>query len=152
MARTRGIEDRTKRVPFGVARKKLDIDRGTSARLKAENKVPRWINEDDMRLMNAQEGGYEFVESAGVEIVGGEKQEQDRRIRKAVGKHANGQPKYAYLMAIPKEFYEEDQQKKEGVNKKVDDAIRGGNPVGLQAHGIDPEKGRTTVNKIDYQP
>lgn len=145
--------DRKERIPFGVPRKKLNIDRSTSKQL--QGKVPRWINDDDDRITRAQDGGYDFVSADGTERIGdvGEQaQEQDRKVRKLVGKHKDGSPKYAYLMAIPEDFYKEDQKKKEAVNKMVDDAIRGGQPHGTPGHNINPNQGGTYVKTIDYTP
>lgn len=145
--------NRKKRIPFGVARKKLEPDKATLSRYKSEGKVLRWIKEEDTRLQSAEEGGYEFVMAQGEENIGGKQQEGDRRIRKLGNRSGkSGEPQYLYLMAIPKEYYEEDQKAKERVNQLVDEAIQGGKPVGLQEHGINPEQGRTYTKNIDYQP
>jgi len=151
MARPRKV-DRTNRVLFGVARRKLTLDGDTASRMKRQGKIPRWINEDDARLEGAQEGGYEFVTADGTEVAGSDQAEQGKRIRKAVGKHADGSPKYAYLMAIPKEFYDEDQAKKESVNHMVDQAVQGGNPNGLTHHNVPQDRGGTYVKDVQYQP
>lgn len=145
---------RRKRTPFGVARLKLSLDDDTLKRLEKDDLVPRWINDEDhgSRIRNAIDGGYEFVESSGAEEVGGESVETDRRIKKLVGSNHDGSPKYAFLMAIPRKFYEEDSKAKEENNKLVDDAIRGGTPAGLKSHGIDPSKGGTYVKDVQYKP
>lgn len=152
----RGRQDRKARVPFGVQRRKMTLDSATEARLKAEGKVPRWINDDDhgSRLQAAQDGSYEFLMAEGTEVVGDaqETQERDRRIRKLVGTHKDGSPKYAFLMAIPKELYDEDQAAKEEKNKLVDQAIKGGSPSGLGHHGVSPDKGGSYVKNVDYNP
>jgi hypothetical protein len=152
----RGRQDRKARVPFGVQRRKMTLDKATEARLKAEGKVPRWVNDDDhgSRLQQAQDGSYEFLTATGTEAVGDaqETQERDRRIKKLVGTHKDGSPKYAFLMAIDKELYDEDQAAKEQTNKMVDQAIKGGNPSGLGHHGISPDKGGTHVKTVDYTP
>jgi hypothetical protein len=147
-------QDRRQRVPFGVARRKMTLDSATEKSLRSDNKIPRWINDSEDRLIQAQNGGYEFVTANGTELVGEGKelQERDRMIRKLVGKNPDGSGKYSYLMAIPKEFYEEDQKRKEEHNNLVDLAIKGGQPNGLPHHGISPDKGQTYVKNIDYQP
>jgi hypothetical protein len=149
-------KERTTRVAFGVPRLKMNLDAKTEARLKKEGVVPRWINDEDhgQRLKNAIDGGYEFVNADGTEEVGTTKevQDRDRRIRKLVGANKDGSAKYAYLMAIPREYYDEDQAKKEATNRMVDDAIRGGSPGGLKPHGIAPDKGGTYVKNVDYTP
>ena len=152
----RGKQNRRERVPFGVPRRKMTLDRNTEAELKAAGKVPRWINDEDhgSRLEQAQDGGYEFIQAKGSEAVGEGKevQERDRAIKKLVGTHKDGKPKYAYLMAIDEKYHKEDQAKKEATNAKVDEAIRGGNPTGLSHHGVSPDKGGTYVKNVDYTP
>jgi hypothetical protein len=148
---------RTERIPFGVPRLKLDIDQATKINLKGKGRVPRWINDSDTRISDAMAGGYEFVNDDRLPVSteqqeGTEAQSQERRIRKAVGKNEDGSTKYAYLMAIPEEFYQEDQAKKEERNKMVDIAIKGGAPPGLDNHGVSPDKGRSYVKNVDYKP
>jgi hypothetical protein len=146
--------DRTKRTPMGSPRKQLSLDAETLKQLKG--RVPRWINDDNhgQRLQQAISGGYDFLYSTGTEVVGdGNKSEdKDRRIRKMVGSNKDNTPLYAYLMAIDEKFYKEDQALKEKENMKVDHAIKGGAPSGLNNHGIDPNQGSSYVKNVDYQP
>ena len=148
----RGRTQRKERVPFGQARQKLNLGTELQKKLDSEGLRPYWFNDDDHgeRLRDAQRGGYEFVTADGDEKVGDAKevQERDRKIRKLVGTHKDGRPKYAYLMAIKKEWYEEDKEAKEENNRMVDDAIRGGTTPGLQHHNIDPSKGGTYKKNI----
>lgn len=152
----RGRTKRTERVPFGVRKQRMSLDDATKKRLDSDGLIPRWINDENhgQRLKDAQAGGYNFVMPIGDEQVGTKKEvvERDRHMRKLVGRHRDGSPKYAYLMAIKKEFYEEDKARKEEVNKMVDEAILGGTPKGLQDHGVDPSKGRTHIKNINYKP
>jgi len=147
---------RTERVRFGGLKRKLNLDSATEKRIKADNLVPRFINDSDhgQRLRDAEAGGYKFIEAEGTEKVGDaeELQERDRRIRRLVGTNKDGSPQYAYLMGIPKEFYDEDQAEKEKENLKVDEAIRGGNPKGLKHHGIPRSQGDTYVKNVNYKP
>lgn len=144
-------ESRRKRAPFGVPKKKLNLDDATMQRLKDDGLVPRWVNDVGSRIHEALAGDYNFVNNPNVKV-GDTEESVDARIRKQVGTQKTGEPLYAYLMAIKKEFYDEDQEAKEEINKKVDHAIRGGNPTGLKHHGINPELGGSTVKNIDYQP
>ena len=148
----RGRTQRKERVPFGQARQKLNLGTELQKKLDSEGLRPYWFNDDDHgeRLRDAQRGGYEFVTADGDEKVGDAKevQERDRKIKKLVGTHKDGRPKYAYLMAIKKEWYEEDKEAKEENNRMVDDAIRGGTTPGLQHHNIDPSKGGTYKKNI----
>jgi len=154
MARPRNedrVTDRTERVPFGVARKKLEPDAGTMDKYKG--KTLRWVKDADNRIIEAQRGGYEFVTADGGECFGGEATEADRRIKKLGNKSSrSGMPENLYLMAIDDAFYKEDQAKKEAVNRTVDEAIYGGSPPGLQSHGVRPDQGGTTIKTVDYQP
>jgi hypothetical protein len=139
---------RRKRVPFGVMRQKLSVDQKTLDDLKKKGKVPRWINDTGNRLMEAQESGYEFVENREKAIVTGtEEEEHDKRIRYQVGKDSNGLPTFAYLMAIKKQFYDEDQAEKERINAMVDQSIKAGSPGGVGPNdiGINPDKGNVNV-------
>ncbi len=145
---------RTKRVPFGVRQLKMTADSETMGKFKSQKKVPRWINDVDNRIATAIEGGYSFVEDSGKKQVevGGKTQDKDRRIKKIVGKDKTGIPITAYLMSIPALYYNRDCKEKEKQNVLVDQAIRGGNPAGLQAHGVPVELGETSVRRVDYKP
>lgn len=157
MARPRKevTEERKQRIPFGVQRRSLNVDEETMSYLRKHKKVARWINDEDhgMRIKRAMEGGYEYVSAEGTKV-GDIKEIQDsaRHIRKKVGIHRDGQPKYAYLMAIPEVFYNEDKRRKEEENMKVDEAIRGGTPPGLSNHGVSPAHGSTSIKNVDYKP
>lgn len=146
-------EDRTRRKPTGVRRLKMSLDSATQERLEQEGKVARFFNDVDTRLLDAREGGYEYVMSNRTPIKVGEDEDQqgdNQPIRKFVGKNPDGSPQYAYLMAIKEDWYKEDQAEKEEVNKEVDRAIRGGS---LESdHGVKPEHGSARVTGVQYQP
>ncbi len=128
--------DRSARTPFGGQRRKMNVDLGALRKLESRGIVPRWINEDTtgQRLKDAESGGYSYVDSDGQQLLGDaqESQEKGRAVRVVVGRHEDGSTQYAYLMGIPQEFYDEDQAKKEAINKLADDAIRGGNPADVE--------------------
>jgi len=138
--------DRRKRTPFGGSTLKMDIDAVTKERLASEGKVPAWINDVGGRIQEAQRGDYDFVQAG---QVGGEDQE-DSRISLRVGTSKHGEALNAYLMAIPKEYYDEDQDIKEERNKSVDRAIRGEDSS--DQLGIDEKLGSATIGKVDYKP
>lgn len=144
--------DRTERIPLGVPRLTMNIDEETKKRY-ADKKL-RWVNDEDGRLLSAQGGGYEFVVHGRDPVKVGDLKnvKADRRVCKQVGKHRDGSPMFAYLMAIPREYYEQDQAEKEKANRMVDEAINGGKPKGLQEHGVAPEHGGSYVKNIDYRP
>lgn len=149
-------EERRTRQPLGVMRKKLSLDKKTRDMLKKEGLVPRMVNDDNHgeRIRDAIAGGYDFISSDGELILGDTvvRKELNMRVRKTVGTNKDGSPKFAYLMAIRRDFYEEDQARKEEQNKMVDEAIRGGNPTGLKDHGVTPDKGGTNIKNIVYEP
>ena len=152
----RTAEERRRRQPLGTLRKQMSLDTKTMQLIEKESLVPRWINDEDngLRIHNAIEGGYDFISSNGEVIVGDSTKKEDlnRRIKKQVGTHKDGSSKYAYLMGIKREFYEEDQQKKEEINRMVDDAIMGKDETQLNKHGVAPDRGGTYVKNIKYEP
>jgi len=153
MARAR--TERKERVPFGVPRKKLDLHQDLQKRLDADDKVPYWFNDSDHggRINAASEGGYEFVTADGYEKLGdaNEQQEKGKKIKKLVGTNKDGSPMYAYLMAIKRKWYEEDQAKKAEQNDMVDEAILGGNTPGVQSHGVKESYGGTYKKNISIK-
>lgn len=148
--------NRRERMPIGVRRLKLSIDSETERKLKSKQLVPRWVNDDEgMSIQDHLDSGYMFVYSSGKEKVGTtiQTEGQDRRIKKQVNKPRGGRnATFAYLMAIKQEFYDQDQAEKESINKRVDEAILGGNPVGTQQPGFNPEHAETYTKKINYSP
>lgn len=160
MARPRNA-GRKERIPFGAMRSKLAMDPETTKRYNEAGKVLRWINDTEggNRVRAAQAGGYEFCTADGSEVAGtpdgSAAIEEGKMIRKHVGSDENGKPKYAYLMAIDKEFYEEDQRAKEAVNQKVDAAIKGGTLAKGGTERISEngtEQGKSYIKQVDYRP
>jgi hypothetical protein len=126
---------RRERVPFGGPRKRLEVV--WADKKHSEGYVARWINDQDDRLARAEAAGYEFVrpeEIAGVgdkEVHGGNT-DLNSRVSRVVGRTGNDQPIRSYLMKISREFYAEDQQKKEAHNRLTDDSVRAGAAGGAQ--------------------
>lgn len=107
---------RNKRTPFGYKVSKLDVA------VEIPGYKLRWINDENGRIHEAQEGGYQFVEPSEV----GSANTEDTKEKRLVGKQQDGKPLFAYLMKLPLEFYEEDQELRRSEQKQIDDAIRGG--------------------------
>lgn len=111
---------RSTRVPLGVARSKLSVP-------KRAGYVRRWVNDTEGRLLNAQQGGYEYATDQALQIgspdVDNENRDLGARISRVVDK-STGQK--AYLMEIKEEFYEEDQGAKRKAVKAKDDLIKNG--------------------------
>lgn len=117
---TREAKGRAQRTPLGVRQAKL------AAEIE-EGYVGRWVNDDPGRIQRALSAGYEHVEAKANGQGRAAKQKQQ------VGTHPDGSPKYAYLMKIRQEFYDEDQAMKEAGNAEVDAALTSGRPDGADA-------------------
>ena len=104
---------RPKRVPM-AARNRISFSK------QEKGYVYRLINDQDDRIKQAQEAGYEFVQ--GDDRVGdptaSEASQMDSRVSKPVGGGTTG-----YLMRIKEEFYAEDQQAKEEEIRKSEEAM-----------------------------
>lgn len=113
-------DQRTKRIPFGSARQKMHVPPVPGYSL-------RWINDEGGRILQAQQGGYEFHYDPNIAIGDAQEPSTDlgTRISKIVGKE-DGRPIRAYLMKIRLEFYKEDQDAKEENLRVTDDAIKRG--------------------------
>ena len=143
MAQTKRATSKRKnqRTPFGVPRSKLTINGA-----KIPGYMLRWINDQDNRILEAYEGGYEHVTKDEIPNIG-DKNVVDMGdlgtvVSRVVGNHASGEPMRAYLMKIDQELYEEDQRLKEELMTDVEDYHIGGEgvensyvPRGAQ-HGI----------------
>lgn len=145
--------ERKQRVPFGTMQSKMALDTKTLDKCTANGMVPRWINDENhgQRIKSAQEGGYEFITAEGT-TVGNKAVDEASKVRKLVGSHKDGSPKYAYLLAIHKQFHEEDMQAKEAVNRKVDDSIRAGTPKGSQSLNVSGDLASVQREEIKYTP
>jgi hypothetical protein len=114
-------EGRNTRVPLGVARLKMAVP-------EIQGYVPRWVNDDEGRIQQAQMGGYEFVMSSEVPTFGdmdvdNTNRDLGARVSRVVDRTTG---KKAYLMKIKREFYEEDQREKLKIVNETDQAIRKG--------------------------
>lgn len=130
---TREETGRSKRVPLGVARSKLSVP-------TRQGYVRRWVNDTEGRLLQAQQGGYEYAQDQSLQIgspdVDNENRDLGARISRVVDK-STGQK--AYLMEIKEEFYKEDQAAKQKAVKAKDDLIKHGK--------LDDDDGRYVPDK-----
>lgn len=149
-------EQRKARLKWGDPKLRMSVDGDTVERLRKEGNMPRWVNDDAKgRINQLQQRGYEFVIDDAVKVGedGAGNTDLGTRVSRIVGTHKNGDPMRAYLMVQPTEYYEEDQNEKENINKKVDDAIRRGEPGGSEQTSSNDGKGnRTYAKEINYQP
>lgn len=107
MAKTTKKTARPNRIPVGANRDVLTVD-GIP-----DGYVGRWVNDTEGRIQKFLDGGYEFVTEEGVTV--GERTVDNSEGREKAGSvksRAVGQGITAYLMAIKKEWYEEDQTAK----------------------------------------
>lgn len=138
--RTEGREDtgRNARVPLGVARSKLSVPGRPGF-------VRRWVNDLEGRLMNAEQGGYQFatdqsLQSAwiGSPDIDNVNRDLGARISRVVDK-STGQK--AYLMEIKEEFHKEDQELKAAKVAETDRLIAKGKLDDDDSRYV-PDKGR----------
>ena len=138
MANTRKLdrsEGKVARVPFGGAKLKMQLSSRDMAEFKRRKMVTRWFNDDPGRIERAQGGGYKFVKPEHAMSLGqgalhgdGSDPESNARVSLVVNR---GDPVIrAYLMEIPKKFWDEDQAAKETVNAQVDEALAVGGSRG----------------------
>lgn len=101
--------------------------------------VRRWVNDENNNIDEKKAKGYSFVTE-------GDEPTTDAGAAKSqlAGTQKSGQPLRAYLMEIPEEFYNEDQQEKESRIIDQEDAVR------EAAHGGDQGLGGT--GSIMYNP
>ena len=101
--------------------------------LAVQNEIPGyhlcWMN-DDGNVESAIDSGYEFVKRGETELVYGVTPlnvDLADKIRQKVGTNEAGHPLYAYLMKIKQEWHEEDMAELAQENKRIEEAIAGGN-------------------------
>lgn len=99
---------RPNRIPVAESRNVLTVE----GKLDRNAYVPRWVNDVDDRIERFRQAGYDFVKNdgitVGIETADWRGTSDGSIVRKGVGRGVT-----AYLMAIPKEFYDEDQKKKQ---------------------------------------
>ena len=112
---------RSKRVPLGAPRLKLDAER-----LIPTGKKGRWINDDPGRLQAAQDGGYAFVTDPNAEVGEGAVSELDKttaHVRRRMGSRGDGSAVMGYLIVIDKELWEADKAEQEDARRQTEDTI-----------------------------
>ena len=136
------VEKRT-RIPMSAPRAKL-----------ATPEIPgyhsHWLNDYTGRILQAQQGGYEFVSSGEAlvtmpDLAGsplGVGTDLGSRVSVVVGKNEDGSPLRAYLMKIRNEWFKEDQAASQQRVDAVHDGMRQGKN---QTGGDDTHKYVKTV-------
>jgi hypothetical protein len=133
-------KDRKKRVPLGAQRIK-----GVVAN-QDPNYHYHWISDVPGRIGRALEGGYELVPKESVDV--GSHNNTNTNLGSMVSQYAgrdeSGQAYNRYLMRIRKEWYDDDQCKKQSDVDNVDRAIR----AGKFKRGANPETSYVPKNGI----
>ena len=91
---------RSRRIPLGTPQSKLQ------ARVP-EGMVGRWVNDSPGRIQRALDAGYQFINDDGT--TGG----RESARAQIVGTQEAGGAMHGYLMAIPEQWYREDQLEKQ---------------------------------------
>ena len=98
------------RTPVGGYRDILTIEG------RREDLHYRWVldsNEDGKNIWKFRNGGWQFVMADELDGIGQDMVMKSRNIGTLIRVPANRQGDYLYLMAIPKEWYEENQRQKQ---------------------------------------
>lgn len=124
---------RRSRTPFSANRKRLQV--AWKEPDKQKNFISRWFNDQDDRIMRAEQAGYEYVSPDEIDGVGdkevhGGNTDLGSKVSRVVGRTNENQPIRAYLMKIRKDWYEEDQAEKEKINARTDESMRVGKAGG----------------------
>ncbi len=123
---SREPKNRPQRTPLGQRNRLTWKD-------KDPNFVYRWINNQDARIAEAKEAGYEFVVSdeQGGDKRAAEASKMGAKVSKSVGGGMTG-----FLMRIPKEYYEEDQAAKAGKVNDLEKSLKPDKSKGQYGAGL----------------
>jgi len=137
MANTRKTdrsEGKVARVPFGGVKLKMQLSEADMKGFKDRKMITRWFNDDPGRIERAQGGGYKFVKpehatSLGQGALHGDGSDPESNARVSLVVNRDPQTR-AYLMEIPKKFYDEDQKAKQDEVDRIDEALAVGGAGG----------------------
>jgi len=125
------MADRKKRIPLGVPRLKMAV-----------NKRPgfnrRWVNDIGDRLNQAMEGGYSLVPRDDAKFTEEDVANRNDSLNNAVSKPVNSGEIKAFLMEIPTALYKADQKAKADSINGTEEGLR----RGADAHGQPGADGR----------
>lgn len=113
------VDTRKERIPLGAPVQKLHAE-------ARPGYVRRWVNDEPGRISQAQNGGYSFV--ADQTKVGTGSEDGNTDMGSAVSRVVDRRTgQRAFLMEIPKDFYDADQAEKQKRIDAIDGAIKTGN-------------------------
>ena len=138
------------RVPMGGRRQKLQLSEADRTALADAGWTPRWINDKDGRVQQAQAGGYYFVTpeeapSIGQFSITKGSDDLNGRVSMIVSR-GDGDPITGFLMKILTKDYKEDQLGKEEANVAYDESLNAGQPGGNVVENQYVPKGH--VNRV----
>lgn len=112
------------RVPVGGRHQKLQLSDADMRGFRDRGRVPRWFNDKDGRVEAAINGGWVFATPEEAPSIGRAQLHQENtdlneKVSKVVSR-GEGMVIRAYLMHIAKEWYDEDQERKEDRNRAID--------------------------------
>lgn len=143
-------EQRTRRIPMSAPQAKLATPAIPGFHL-------HWVNDYPGRILQAQQGGYEFVEKdetfVNTRDFAGSSEESGStdlgtRVSVVVGTSEKGEPLRAYLMKIREEWYEEDQRAAQNRVDAVEDAMSQGKQ---KAEGMGADRGSRYVKTLNMK-
>ena len=126
-------EDKVERVPFGGFRLKMQLSDADMKGFEDRGMVTHWFNDVEGRIQRALAGGYNYVDEKHAKSLGQSALHRGSTSLSSIVSIvvSRGHPVIeAVLMEIKKEFYAEDQVKKEAVNAQVDEALALGGKTG----------------------
>jgi len=111
-------KQRPDRIPVAESRNRLTVE----GKVDRVNFVQRWVNDVDDRIPRFKAAGYEFVNNDGISV-GDDTVDYRSTTDTSIVRKGVGGGKVAYLMQIPREWYEEDQAKKQARVDEIEDAM-----------------------------
>ena len=147
MAEKRGerVQDRSvrARVPVDVPRMHLEIP-------VPEGYFGYWFNDVPGRIQSAQKAGYTFVDEADATPTDDmtETGPGGAHVSRVVGTNADGSARVAYFMKIPREWYDEDQEKLLAHPKEVMEQIKTGKVAGDEKEDTSHRYGSLTAKTV----
>ena len=111
-------KQRPNRVPVAESRNRLTVE----GKIDTVNFVQRWVNDTDDRIPRFVAGGYEFVNNDGISV-GDSTVDYKTTTDTSIVRKGVGGGKVAYLMQIPREFYDEDQAKKQTQVDEIEETM-----------------------------
>lgn len=126
-------ERRMDRKDFGDFNQKLVVPKEVKAWAERNNKTLRFVNDAKARIQQLMNRDWDLVKYQGGQI-GIDENTQDigNCYSLIVGTQETGEPLRAYLMCKEKDWYEDDQKRKQKELDEVDNAIRSGQLAGVE--------------------